>query len=188
MSCNLPRPSASNYMSLFDTALVDAHFPIFRPEETSMIQVVVDPITGQENAIDPREPIGALAEFYRAFNTRDLALMEKNWASSDEVSMENTLGGIKRRWSEIRQSYEHIFGSRSAIRIELYDYTIHDLGETFLAVGRERGTLRIERHVIDLKIRTSRLFQLIGGRWRQFHHHGSVEDPELLARYQAAVH
>jgi predicted glycosyltransferase involved in capsule biosynthesis len=41
---------------------------------------------------------------------------------------------------------------------------------------------------MDLKIRTSRLFQLIGGRWRQFHHHGSVEDPELLARYQAAVH
>jgi hypothetical protein len=37
-----------------------------------------------------------LAEFYRAFNTRDLALMERNWISSDEASMDNPLGGSTR--------------------------------------------------------------------------------------------
>jgi hypothetical protein len=27
----------------------------------------------------------------------------------------------------------------------------------------------------------------IEGRWKQVHHHGSIEAPELLARYQSAV-
>jgi hypothetical protein len=36
-------------------------------------------------------------------------------------------------------------------------------------------------------IRTSRWFKLADGRWRQLHHHGSIEDADLLARYQLAV-
>jgi hypothetical protein len=156
-------------------------------EEASMIQTILAPITGQEEPIDPQQPTGALAEFYRAFNGRDLVLMGQNWDSSEDASMANPLGGIKRGWGEIRQVYERIFSSRVAVKVEFYDYTIEHFGETFLAVGRERGTLRIERRVVDLKVRASRLFRLSGGRWRQFHHHGSIEDAELLARYQAAV-
>ena len=34
-------------------------------------------VTGREDPIDPREPADALAEFYRAFNSRDLALMTR---------------------------------------------------------------------------------------------------------------
>jgi hypothetical protein len=31
------------------------------------------------------------------------------------------------------------------------------------------------------------MFGWRGGRWRQIHHHGSLEEPELLANYQALV-
>jgi ketosteroid isomerase-like protein len=133
------------------------------------------------------EPIGALAEFYRAFNNRDLALMEQNWASSDETSMDNPLGGIRRGWNEIRPVYERIFNSQARVSVEFYDYTIHRFGATFLAVGRERGRFATGEVSLDLQIRTSRLFRLTGGRWRQVHHHGSIDDAGLLARYQAAV-
>jgi hypothetical protein len=34
---------------------------------------------------------------------------------------------------------------------------------------------------------TSRYFRRADGTWRQHHHHGSIDDPEALARYQAAV-
>ena len=54
-------------------------------------------------------PIGALNEFYRAFNSRDLALMQQNWENSEEAAMDNPLGGIKRGWSEIEPVYERIF-------------------------------------------------------------------------------
>src|SRR5581483_2146497 len=40
---------------------------------------------------------------------------------------------------------------------------------------------------LPLAIRTSRVFRKIDGRWRQVHHHGSMDDPKLLARYQALV-
>lgn len=152
-----------------------------------MAKPIMAPITGREDPTDAREPDGALAEFYRAFNSRDLALMERNWDASDEASMDNPLGGIRRGWTDIRQVYERVFGGEAVVNVEFYDYTIHRFGETFLAVGRERGTLAVGERSLDLKIRTSRLFRMSEGRWRQVHHHGSMEDPDLLARYQAAL-
>jgi len=152
-----------------------------------MSNPIITPVTGREEPIDPSVPAGALAEFYRAFNRRDLALMARNWDSSDEVSMDNPLGGIRRGWSEVRQVYERIFAGRAVVAVEFYDYTIHRFSDVFYAVGRERGSLEADGVSLDLKIRTSRLFRLVDGRWRQIHHHGSIEDAELLARYQAAV-
>jgi ketosteroid isomerase-like protein len=145
------------------------------------------PVTGREHSIDPREPAGALAEFYRAFNGRDLALIERNWDSSDEVAMDNPLGGICRGWSDIRRVYERIFNGAAVVTVELHDYTMHRFGEMFYAVGREQGTLRAAGQSLELKIRTSRVFRFVGGRWRQVHHHGSIDDANLLARYQTAV-
>lgn len=144
-------------------------------------------ITGLEGTIDPREPEGALAEFYRAFNGRALTLMERNWAASAEISMDNPLGGICRGWEEIRAVYDRIFASPARVTVALHEYTIHRFGETFLAVGREYGAFLAGEVSFSLELRTSRLFVDAGDRWRQIHHHGSVEDPELLARYQAAV-
>jgi hypothetical protein len=39
-----------------------------------MLSPATTPITGSEDEIDPSRPEGALAEFYRAFNTRDLGV------------------------------------------------------------------------------------------------------------------
>lgn len=63
---------------------------------------------------------------------------------------------------------------------------IDRVGEVFWAVGRERGTYRIGDAVKDLKIRTTRVFRLIDGRWRQVHHHGS-RTRSFLAYCQNAV-
>jgi ketosteroid isomerase-like protein len=152
-----------------------------------MVEPVKEPITGREEPIDPATPTGALAEFYRAFNRRDLRLMEANWHADDEASMDNPLGGIRRGWDDIRTVYERIFTGKARVAIEFYDYTIHQFTDAFLAVGRERGTTRIGETSLDLQIRTSRFFRRADGRWRQVHHHGSIEDAPLLGRYQAAV-
>jgi ketosteroid isomerase-like protein len=143
-------------------------------------------VTGQETA-DPTTPLGALSEFYRAFNGRDLALMSRNWLSTDEASMDNPLGDIKRGWHEISQVYQRVFSGAATVTVEFFDYTLHETSDTFLAVGRERGTLASRDATLELKIRTSRWFKRVNGRWRQLHHHGSMEDADLLARYQAAV-
>jgi ketosteroid isomerase-like protein len=128
-----------------------------------------------------------LAEFYDAFNSRDLEKMSNNWTQTDEIAMDNPVGGIKRGWIQIRAVYERIFNSPAKVYVEFYNYTIHEAGNIFYAVGRERGEFRTGETVIKLAIRTSRIYRLMTGQWRQVHHNGSIDDPDLLARYQSAV-
>jgi len=151
------------------------------------IHTTETPITGREQLGELREPVQALAQFYRAFNDRDLALMEANWEASETVAMDNPLGGIKRSWPNIAAVYESVFRGSARVQVEFHDYTIHVVGDVFYAVGRERGTLEDDGINLDLAIRTSRIFRRIDGRWRQVHHHGSIDDPQLLRAYQEAV-
>ncbi len=145
------------------------------------------PITGRENKDRLPAPLKALSEFYEALNGRDLEKMAKNWAQTDESVMDNPLGGIKRGWEEIRAVYEAIFSRPARYYFEFYDYSLHEAGEIFFVVGRERGEFRLGEDVLEMAIRTTRIFRRIEGRWRQVHHHGSIEDPDLLDRYQRAV-
>ena len=64
-----------------------------QPEQT--------PITGQEDRQGLAPPFRALSEFYAAFNNRDLEKMAENWAPTDDITMANPVGGIKRGWQEI---------------------------------------------------------------------------------------
>lgn len=144
-------------------------------------------ITGKEKQGELLSPYQALVQFYCAFNSGNMQMMAENWAQSDEIVMDNPLGGIKRGWSEIQPVYERIFSGPADVYVEYYDYTIHETTEMFYAVGRERGYFRLGDEEITLAIRTSRIFQKLGGRWRQVHHHGSIEDPQLLEKYQSAV-
>ncbi|EPR37675.1 hypothetical protein dsx2_0607 [Desulfovibrio sp. X2] len=149
---------------------------------------ITEPITGNEEPGDPGRPEHGLIQFYKAFNGRDLALMGENWLrEAGDIAMDNPLGGIMRGWEEISAVYARIFGGPATVRVEFHDYTLHAAQDVFYAVGRERGEFARGAERLDLRIRTTRVFRLAGGRWRQVHHHGSIDDPKLLARYQAAV-
>ena len=144
-------------------------------------------ITGNEDAKNLSSALQVLVGFYRAFNTRDLNVMSLNWAQTKDISMDNPVGGIKRGWTEIREVYDRIFNGPAEVYVEFYDYTLHETSGFFFVVGRERGQFRVGSKVIELAIRTSRIYQRIDERWQQIHHHGSIDDPVLLAEYQAAV-
>lgn len=152
-----------------------------------MMKPIHEPITGNEDQKNLLSPYQALVQFYSAFNHADMPTMEKNWANTQEISMDNPLGGIKRGWEEIKSVYERIFNGPAEVYVEYHDYTIHETQEMFYAVGRELGYFRLGDNKVKLAIRTSRIFQKIDGHWRQVHHHGSIDDPQLLERYQAAV-
>jgi ketosteroid isomerase-like protein len=159
-----------------------------QPDATLIsIAPIQEAVTGREELGDLSQPRQALAQFYRAINNRDLNLMSQNWTPSAEAVMDNPLGGIKRGWSEIRTVYERLFKFRSQYHFEFYDYTLHEAGDLFYVVGRERGWIEVDGTKLDLAVRTTRIFRKIKGRWQQFHHHGSIEDPKMLAAFQNAV-
>ena len=153
-----------------------------------MTPTIQEPVTGREEIVDSGEPLAALSQFYRALNNRDMALMEQNWDANEEAAMDNPLGGIKRGWAEIRSVYECLFASPGRYRFEFYDYLLQRHSEVFIAIGRERGQLAsADGQVLELAIRTTRIFRWANERWRQIHHHGSIDNPDMLARYQQAV-
>jgi len=155
--------------------------------DAQAMKPIQEPITGKEELGDLSQPQQALAQFYRAFNTRDLAMIDDNFAASDEVAIDNPLGGIRRGAEVPHKMYKVVFQSPADVHVEFWDYTIHRVGDVFWAVGRERGTYHDGDTVKDLNIRTTRVFRLYDGRWRQVHHHGSIEDAKLLEDYQNAV-
>jgi len=82
---------------------------------------------------------------------------------------------------------EEISKGSAKVYVAYFDYTIHEHGEVFYGFGRERGYFQLKDTRVDLAIRTSRIFRRVGSRWKQTHHHGSIEDSKLLATYQFAV-
>lgn len=145
-------------------------------------------INGRNCYMGSAGPVLTLIAFYAAFNGRDLTAMERNWWTEDGTAvMANPLGAVKQGWPAIREVYARLFGGDATVYVEFYDYSLQELGDIFLAVGRERGYFERGGQRIELSIRTSRVFRRHNGRWRQVHHHGSIDDPTLLDRYQTAV-
>jgi ketosteroid isomerase-like protein len=148
----------------------------------------LEPITGFEDLRDLTHPRHALTQFYRAFNTRDIMLMRQNWSPFEDISMSNPLGGVKRGWPEIRRVYELLFDGPVRVSVELHNYSLHVSGEIFYVVGRERGRVETETAAFEMALRTTRIYRFMDHHWRQVHHHGSIEDPASLDRYQTLLH
>src|SRR4051812_39835475 len=121
------------------------------------------PVTGRESKQQLTSQMRALSEFYQALNERDMELMQRNWAQSADAVMDNPIGGIKRGWDEIRAVYERVFRGSGQFWFELHDYSYHEGGEIFYVVGRERGEYRTDGTVLQMAIRTSRIFRRIDG-------------------------
>jgi hypothetical protein len=151
------------------------------------------------NMLDPREidgnetkrgdgnPLDALIGFYRAFNTSDLAGLEAVWLGGSEPSMDNPIGGIRRGWEQIAEGYSKLFRGQAKVHVTFHDFTSQGGADWHLFVGRERGTCKTPSETLHIAFRTTRWFVRTNGTWRQLHHHGSIEDPKMLADYQRII-
>ncbi|HVX75082.1 MAG TPA: nuclear transport factor 2 family protein [Bradyrhizobium sp.] len=144
-------------------------------------------ITGSEARRGDGSALDGLIDFYNAFNSRNLDALAANWAEGDAPSMDNPIGGIRRGWQSIREGYAKLFGGPAAVQVTFHDFTAQGGADWHLFVGREKGTCMTPDATIDLRIRTTRWFTQQNGVWRQLHHHGSIEEPALLADYQKAI-
>lgn len=144
-------------------------------------------INGSEQHTAKNTPENALIQFYHAFNNQNLELMKQNWLHTEDTSMSNPLGGIKRGWSEIKQVYERIFNGPAEVFVEFYNFSIHKTDTMFFAVGQERGHLKLNEKEIKLAIRTTRIYKKENNQWKHIHHHGSIDQAALLSNYQSTV-
>lgn len=139
-----------------------------------------------------RGPLGAraaLESFYHAFNRRSLRVLSQVWLDHPLAQLCNPLGGIRRGYSDIEVLYGRVFSGAASVWVEFYDVVEYDSPDMVVFAGRERGEFSVSGAAIPLAIRTTRVFRYDerAGNWRLAHHHGSIDDPAMLAGYQQAV-
>lgn len=127
--------------------------------------------------------------FYYAFNQRDMDVFAQVWAEHELIQLNNPLGGILRGYEGISNLYRNIFTGSACVWVELHDIVEFQSAGMVVFAGRERGAFNKDGQTVELAIRTSRIVQWRGDGigWKQTHHHGSIDDPALLDRYQKAV-
>ena len=130
-----------------------------------------------------------IESFYYAFNHRDFELMKRVWADEDLIQLNNPLGGILRGFEDIAKLYGRVFTGSASVWVEFSDIVEFETENMVVFAGRERGECSSNNQTLSLAIRTTRIVQWINDEigWRQVHHHGSIDQPEMLAAYQVAV-
>ena len=142
------------------------------------------------DASDPSEDgaRAALESFYYALNERDSRALRQVWAAHPLAQLNNPLGGILRNGDLIAEFYERIFAGGIRIQVTFGDIVEYLGDNQAMFAGRETGSYTgPEGADTPLEIRTSRYFRHQDGRWQQYHHHGSIDDPAALRAYQEAV-
>lgn len=133
--------------------------------------------------------IACLETFYYSFNNRDLDIFKKIWLNHELIQLNNPLGGIMRGIVPIVELYDRIFNGQANVWVELGDIVLYQSSDIVTFAGREIGEFTISGQTIDLQIRTTRFFGFfeIEKQWFQIHHHGSIDNVDILDRYQKAV-
>ncbi len=137
---------------------------------------VPPPIPGPGENGDLRDPVQALAQFYRAFNERDVDLMDRSWEHSPDTVVVSPLVGLLRGWPTIRSAYERAFREPGGPVTEFCDYTVQAAGDLCLVVGRERAHVTVDGRTVRVTgCATNVLRRAKDGTWKLMHHHISLD-------------
>lgn len=151
----------------------------FGPQARSRMAAARSP--GREGAL------AALETFYYALHSKDLETLVVGWADDGLVQLNNPIGGILRSREAVRELYARVFAGTLNVQVTFGDAATYWLGDSVVFAGREVGTYQHpELGERPLQIRTTRIFRY-AGTWQQIHHHGSIDDADVLAGYQSAV-
>ena len=145
-----------------------------------------------EDARDPAPDgaVAALETFYFALNNADLDVLGAVWSPDPLAQLNNPVGGILRSGDAITDLYRRIFAGGMGVQVTFTDAATYLGRDTAVFAGRELGSyVGADGARVPLQIRTTRFFTWHPdrGSWLQLHHHGSIDDPEALAAYQAAA-
>ncbi|GAA5122641.1 YybH family protein [Pseudonocardia adelaidensis] len=154
----------------------------FGPDARNRLDAARDP--------GPDGAVAALETFYFALNNARLDVLRAVWSPDPLAQLNNPVGGILRSGDAIAGLYGRIFAGGLDVQVTFTDAATYLGADTAVFAGRELGSyLGPDGGRVPLQIRTSRVFTWHPdqGSWLQTHHHGSIDDPEALAAYQAAA-
>jgi uncharacterized protein (TIGR02246 family) len=117
--------------------------------------------------------------FYRALEARSVAEMEQVWWNAEAASCVHPGWHRLDGWTEIRRSWENIFGNSRPWTVSCQDVHIGVAGDmawvTCIEVITPFGGTEEEDAA---RMQATNLFGRVDGRWRLVHHHSSATPSE----------
>ncbi|HZP27340.1 MAG TPA: nuclear transport factor 2 family protein [Acidimicrobiia bacterium] len=124
--------------------------------------------------------IAANAEFYAAFEARDLDRMAEVWERSDRATVTHPGWPTLHGWARVAASWEAIFANTPYIQFVLTDESVTVHGDAAWVTLDENilqstggGATGSDEELSGSRIATTNVFTRAGDRWRMVVHHGS---------------
>ena len=125
--------------------------------------------------------LAANDDFYRAFESLEIARMEAVWLRVPYVTCVHPGWSLLAGWGPVMESWQRIFTGALAMRFTITDARAEVAGDVAWVVCTEH----LESHHRDARmtarVQATNLFQRREGHWYLVHHHGSPVSPPFSA-------
>lgn len=111
--------------------------------------------------------------FYRAFESLDLARMERVWLRDQRIACVHPGWRRLTGWGPIMTSWERIFESAFEMKFELRDPAVTVSGDLAVVLVEEVLTQRGYDGASQSHVLATNVFERSGGEWLMILHHGS---------------
>jgi ketosteroid isomerase-like protein len=115
----------------------------------------------------------ANARFYRAFETLDIAEMDRVWVHGEHARCVHPGWPLLRGWNAVRTSWQRIFENTGEMRFTLADVNVTVGGDVAWVTCTENILSEVSGRVAVTAILATNLFERGVDGWRIVHHHAS---------------
>ena len=111
--------------------------------------------------------------FYRAFESMDVAEMDRVWVRRDQARCVHPGWGLLEGWDAVRQSWETIFKNSGEMRFSLTDVRARVDGTLAWVICTENILSEIRGTIAVTALLATNVFERHGREWLIVHHHAS---------------
>lgn len=122
---------------------------------------------------DEQAILDANTAFYRAFEKKDLAAMQKVWSHGIASVCIHPGRGELKGWDAIESSWEKIFRNTAYLEIDTKIITVNRSGDLAYVVLIEKVLQVAQRRQQKAESIATNIFEHMGQEWYLVHHHGS---------------
>jgi len=112
-------------------------------------------------------------EFYRAFESLDVANIDRIWAQEDYVTCIHPGWTVRSGWPAVRDSWVLIFNNTFSMTFELSEIQIQVAGDVAWVICTEHIESRQGERSQESRVLATNLYEKTAAGWKMIHHHGS---------------
>ena len=112
-------------------------------------------------------------EFYQAFESLDIARMDRIWAQQEYVTCIHPGWTLRIGWPSVRDSWVLIFNNTFSMKFDLTEIQVQVPGDVAWVICTENITSKQGDATQESRVLATNLYERVGEQWKIIHHHGS---------------